>query len=139
MHLGRCELAMMSTKDSCPFCVALPERIVTAGAHYRSIRDGFPVSPGHTLVIPLRHVLRLDELTFEESAALWRGVLETRKRLLEELHPAGFNIGANEGEAAGQTIDHLHVHVIPRYAGDAEDPRGGVRWVLPKKAAYWVK
>ncbi|MGP1667643.1 MAG: HIT family protein, partial [Rhodanobacter sp.] len=56
-----------------------------------------------------------------------------------ELHPDGYNIGINVGAAAGQTVPHLHVHVIPRYAGDMDDPRGGVRWIFPDRAAYWME
>ena len=72
-----------------------------------------------------------------EQAECWRLVASVQEGLAERLRPAGFNIGLNSGRAAGQTVDHAHVHVIPRFAGDVEDPRGGVRWVLPAKAAYW--
>ena len=98
--------------------------------------DGFPVAEGHTLVIPKRHVASLFELPPEELAALWEQVAVVRN-LLADLKPDGFNLGVNDGLAAGQTIMHAHIHVIPRRTGDATDPRGGIRWVMPAKAKYW--
>ena len=68
---------------------------------------------------------------------VWRLVSHVRKELESEFHPDGFNIGVNDGEAAGQTLPHVHVHVIPRFSGDVPDPRGGIRWVVPDKAPYW--
>jgi diadenosine tetraphosphate (Ap4A) HIT family hydrolase len=100
--------------------------------------DAFPVAEGHTLVAPRRHVTSLFDLPVEEQVALWRLVALVRGKLLEELRPDGFNVGVNDGPAAGQTVLHAHVHVIPRRVGDVGDPRGGVRWVVPDKAAYWV-
>ena len=107
----------------CPFCALPPERIIEQTPLALAIRDGFPVSPGHTLIIPRRHVGSCFEITAEELTA--------------RLRPDGFNIGVNDGAAAGQTVPHLHIHLIPRFRGDRPDPRGGVRWVLPEKAAYW--
>ena len=103
-----------------------------------TIRDGFPVSPGHTLVIPRRHCETYFDATPEEQAAIWTLVDETRRELDAVLDPRpdGYNVGFNAGEAAGQTVMHLHIHVIPRYAGDVDNPRGGVRWVVPEKADY---
>jgi diadenosine tetraphosphate (Ap4A) HIT family hydrolase len=101
--------------------------------------DAFPVAEGHMLVVPKRHVASLFDLPDEEQASLWRLVALVRGKLASELKPDGFNIGVNDGPAAGQTVLHAHVHVIPRRAGDVADPRGGVRWVLPAKAPYWVK
>jgi len=101
--------------------------------------DAHPVSAGHTLVIPRRHVASLYELSDEEYQGLWGAVRTVRNILQGELRPAGFNIGVNDGAAAGQTVFHAHVHVIPRYAGDSSDPRGGVRWILPERAPYWDK
>lgn len=104
-----------------------------------AIRDGFPVSPGHTLVVTRRLVATWFDATPEEQTAVMALVNEV-KRLLDESHrPDGYNVGFNAGDAAGQTVPHLHVHVIPRYRGDRADPRGGVRWVLPDKADYWSK
>ena len=99
--------------------------------------DGFPVSPGHALVVPQRHVAGWFDATREERAALL-DALDVAKAVVERRHrPDGWNVGVNVGRAAGQTVFHLHVHLIPRYDGDVEDPRGGVRHVLPGKADYW--
>ncbi|MFZ5476841.1 MAG: HIT family protein [Myxococcota bacterium] len=104
-----------------------------------AIRDGFPVSPGHTLVVTRRLVATWFEATPEEQAAVMALVDEVKRQLDESHRPDGYNVGFNAGDAAGQTVPHLHVHVIPRYRGDRADPRGGVRWVLPDKADYWSK
>jgi diadenosine tetraphosphate (Ap4A) HIT family hydrolase len=104
-----------------------------------AIPDAFPVAEGHLLVVPKRHVASLFDLSDKEHAAIWRLVAQVRGKLASELQPDGFNIGVNDGPAAGQTVMHAHVHVIPRRAGDVPDPRGGVRWVLPGKAQYWVE
>ncbi len=95
------------------------------------------MSEGHTLVVPLRVVRSLYDLPEAEQADAWALVRQVRAILAERHRPAGFNIGLNDGEAAGQTIAHAHIHVIPRYLGDVPDPRGGIRWVLPRKAGYW--
>ena len=121
----------------CPFCDAPPERVIAASDAVLALFDGYPVSPGHALVVPRRHVASSDELTAEEKDAIWQMVDAVRGRLAERYRPSAFNVGFNDGAAAGQTVMHFHVHVIPRYAGDAPDPRGGIRWVLPDKAAYW--
>lgn len=126
----------MSGAD-CPFCSLPPERILLSNRHGLLIRDGFPVSPGHTLVIPRRHVGSLFDLIPDEREALFALLEEGKRRLDREMKPAGYNIGINDGQAAGQTVPHLHVHLIPRYLGDQPDPRGGVRWVFPDKADYW--
>jgi diadenosine tetraphosphate (Ap4A) HIT family hydrolase len=104
-----------------------------------AIRDGFPVSPGHTLIIPKRHISSFFEITDAERIDLMSLLAAARVDLDRQFHPAGYNIGINDGAAAGQTVPHLHIHLIPRYSGDQNDPRGGVRWVLPAKAAYWDK
>jgi diadenosine tetraphosphate (Ap4A) HIT family hydrolase len=121
----------------CPFCNLDSSRIVVANANALTIYDGFPVSPGHTLIIPKRHVASFFELTREEQDAMLDLLAVMRQILLENRSPDGFNIGINDGAAAGQTVMHLHIHLIPRYAGDQPDPRGGVRWIFPDKAAYW--
>ena len=110
-----------------------------ANDHAIAFFDGFPVTPGHSLIIPRRHITSFFEATKEEQAALFDLLGEMRQRLLAERNPDGFNIGINDGAAAGQTVMHLHMHLIPRYAGDTEDPRGGVRWIMPVKAPYWKK
>jgi diadenosine tetraphosphate (Ap4A) HIT family hydrolase len=122
---------------SCPFCTLDPSRIILSNDYAIAIRDGFPVSEGHTLIIPKRHIASLFEATTEEQAALFELLGQARQQLLDELKPDGFNIGINDGAAAGQTVMHLHIHLIPRYVGDQPDPRGGVRWIFPDKAAYW--
>jgi len=123
--------------STCPFCTLPPERIIHTSEHGVVIRDGFPVSPGHTLIIPKRHLDSFFNLSAEEKADLM-ALLDTAKDQVEkELSPASFNIGINDGPAAGQTIPHLHIHLIPRYTGDVPDPRGGVRWLIPDKADYW--
>jgi diadenosine tetraphosphate (Ap4A) HIT family hydrolase len=122
----------------CPFCTLDSSRIIASNDHAVAIRDGFPVSEGHTLIIPKRHIASLFEATAEEQAALLELLGLARQKLQEELKPDGFNIGINDGATAGQTVMHLHIHLIPRYAGDQPDPRGGVRWIFPDKAAYWT-
>jgi diadenosine tetraphosphate (Ap4A) HIT family hydrolase len=101
------------------------------------VRDGFPISPGHTLIIPKRHIGSFFELEADEQAELLDLMRRARAAIEQEFYPQGYNIGVNDGAAAGQTIPHLHIHLIPRYQGDRPDPRGGVRWIIPEKADYW--
>lgn len=121
----------------CPFCHIEESQILMANDLAIAIYDGYPVSPGHTLIIPKRHVASMFEATVEEQAAMCELVAKMREFLLAERQPDGFNIGINDGVAAGQTVMHLHIHLIPRYVNDTEDPRGGVRWIMPEKAQYW--
>jgi diadenosine tetraphosphate (Ap4A) HIT family hydrolase len=96
--------------------------------------------PGfHPITPPVsrRHVARLADLSDEERAALWELVPAARQRIERAHAPEGYNLGLNDGAAAGQTVPHVHLHVIPRYAGDTADPRGGVRRVIPERVAYW--
>ena len=123
----------------CPFCDLPIERVVLATGHSVVIRDLYPVSPGHTLIVPKRHIARFGEATDVERHDLLEALELTRAQLLKEFAPDGFNIGINDGEAAGQTIPHLHVHLIPRFRGDCADPRGGIRWIFPDKAVYWTR
>lgn len=125
------------TGSNCPFCQLDAACIVFSDDVTLVIRDAFPVSPGHTLIIPRRHVGSFFELTAPERASMFELLTQAKVELDETLQPDGFNIGINDGAAAGQTVPHLHLHLIPRYRGDAPDPRGGVRWVLPAKAKYW--
>lgn len=121
----------------CPFCTLPASRIQAENEHAVLIRDAFPVSPGHSLVIPKRHIGSYFETTEAERTAL-QALLVTAKLAVDaEFAPHGYNIGVNDGSAAGQTVPHLHVHLIPRYAGDVSDPRGGIRWVIADKADYW--
>lgn len=122
---------------SCAFCNLPVGRIAGENEFGFWIRDGFPVSPGHSLVIPRRHISSFFELTQAERDALLQLLDQTRAAAQSEFSPDGYNIGINDGAAAGQTVPHLHIHLIPRYTGDADDPRGGVRWVLPAAADYW--
>ena len=122
---------------SCPFCKVESEREIIASSNLSlAFYDGFPVSPGHTLIIPRRHVASFFELTEEERLDLLKLVDKVRQVLEDSYHPDGFNIGINVGEAAGQSIFHVHVHIIPRYFGDVSNPRGGVRGVIPLKQNY---
>lgn len=109
---------------TCPFCTLSPHEILY----------GYPVAEGHMLVVPKRHVASIFELDLEEYGDLWRLVGNIRG----EYDDRAVNVGVNDGVAAGQTVQHAHVHIIPRKAGDAADPRGGVRWVLPEKADSWT-
>jgi len=126
-----------SASDGCPFCEAMPERVFHEGRLVRGVWDGFPVSPGHALLVPRRHVATWFDASPEERLELTEAIALARETILLRHRPDGFNLGMNLGAAAGQTVLHLHLHVIPRYVGDVEDPRGGVRWVVPNKAAYW--
>jgi len=121
----------------CPFC-SLPAA-AKAGENEFAFRvfDIAPSAPGHTLIIPKRHVASFFDLTTEEQLAMLSLVDEARKAVADAHGPDGYNIGLNDGEAAGQTVPHVHLHLIPRRAGDVADPRGGIRWVLPETADYW--
>jgi len=124
---------------ACVFCSLPHDRIIDSNELAMTIRDGFPISPGHTLVIPKRHVGSFFEITTEERNALF-ALLDSAKAALDQAyHPSGYNIGINDGAAAGQTVPHLHIHLIPRFDGDQTDPRGGVRWIIPDKADYWSR
>ncbi|MDE0004202.1 MAG: HIT domain-containing protein [Rhodospirillaceae bacterium] len=121
----------------CPFC-HLPEgSVVAESQHALAVRDRYPVSNGHTLVIPRAHAATVFDQSADVQGDIWRLVARVRGELQSEFNPDGFNVGLNEGTAAGQTVGHAHVHVIPRFEGDVADPRGGIRWVLPERAAYW--
>ena len=121
---------------TCLFCT-LPDRIIVSNDLAIAVRDGYPVSPGHTLIIPKRHVATFFETTTEERLAMFELMDKVKLGLDSEFHPAGYNLGLNDGAAAGQTVMHVHFHLIPRYESDRSDARGGVRWVLPEKAKYW--
>jgi diadenosine tetraphosphate (Ap4A) HIT family hydrolase len=123
--------------SSCPFCTLPRERVLGENDHALWIRDGFPVSPGHSLVIPKRHTGSFFDTSDAERQALLALLDAAKAAAIAEFEPAGFNIGVNDGPAAGQTVPHLHIHLIPRFRGDQADPRGGVRWVIPEKADYW--
>ena len=124
-------------QPACPFCNLAQERIFLETEATLVFLDAYPVTEGHALVIPKRHVASIFDLPSEELAAIWSQVATVRKLLAEKYSPDAFNIGVNDGAAAGQTVPHAHIHVIPRRKGDAPDPRGGIRWIIPGKAKYW--
>jgi diadenosine tetraphosphate (Ap4A) HIT family hydrolase len=116
-----------------------PERVLATDELFAVVRDKFPISPGHTLIIPRRPLTRFKELTAAEKSRLMEWAQWAQDQLQLTLIPApdAFNLGLNDGAAAGQTMPQFHFHLIPRYGGDVPDPRGGVRWVIPSKAKYW--
>ena len=130
---------MASPSAGCPFCAITPDQILIGHPLAVARHDLYPVSKGHTLIIPRRHVVSFFETTEAERQEMLRLLDETKALLDLEHKPDGYNIGINDGMAAGQTVMHLHIHLIPRYMGDVPDQRGGVRWVLPEQAAYWKK
>jgi diadenosine tetraphosphate (Ap4A) HIT family hydrolase len=116
----------------CRFCTSIASRVILSNALAVAIRDAFPVTPLHSLVIPRRHVADYFGLTPEEREACAELMHQLRTDILkEDPRVDGFNIGMNVGEVAGQTIFHSHIHLIPRRKGDTDNPRGGVRLVVP--------
>jgi len=122
---------------SCKFCRVSDDSTTGSSQMSRAFYDQFPISKGHTLIIPRRHVASFFGLTPEEQADLFALASKCKETLDAEFSPSGYNLGINDGQSAGQTIMHVHLHLIPRYEGDKEDPRGGIRWIFPDKAAYW--
>jgi diadenosine tetraphosphate (Ap4A) HIT family hydrolase len=118
----------------CLFC-AIQNPIFENDLAY-AIFDKYPVNPGHLLIIPKRHIASLFDATPAERAALFGLLRQGREFLRQQYQPDGFNIGINDGAAAGQTVMHLHIHLIPRFDGDIANPRGGVRGVIPEKRIY---
>ncbi len=127
----------MADTGHCLFCSIPPERVIAENELSYAIRDGFPVTDGHILVIPKRHVVDYFALSSEELLAC-DALLRRMWQEIEESDPLvkGFNIGVNAGATAGQTVFHCHIHLIPRRSGDVENPRGGVRGVIPDKRLY---
>ena len=122
--------------EPCPFCHPDPDRVFHEGERVLALWDAFPASPGHALVVMRRHVAGWFDATGEERRELLEAVDVARARIEESHAPDGYNIGINVGAAAGQTVFHLHVHVIPRYTGDVPNPTGGVRLALPHRGNY---
>lgn len=155
--------------DDCLFCKVLDHyQYLTLGSTFNAVLDGHPVTPGHLLIIPRRHVYLMSELTMEEwqilKVVIDKAILALEEKNLKDVYetfveesrvesvvkyakqmlqspflgqqPDGYNIGINEGRAAGMTIPHLHIHIIPRYKGDVDDPTGGVRHVIPEVGNY---
>jgi diadenosine tetraphosphate (Ap4A) HIT family hydrolase len=126
--------------EGCAFCdiekIIDESRIIYQDSTWIAILDGYPVSEGHTLLIPKRHCETYFDLNYLELESLGVTIGIVKRLLDTKYHPNGYNVGVNCGEAAGQTIMHCHVHIIPRYNGDCENPRGGVRGVIPNKMSY---
>lgn len=122
--------------ENCPFCEPDDERIIWKDDNVYVIRDLYPVSPSHTLIIPFRHFASIFEATENELRSISRALIFRKQQLERSLAADGYNIGVNEGAAAGQTIPHVHIHLIPRFERDVDDPRGGIRGVIPEKRTY---
>ena len=123
--------------NNCPFCKVESERELIASTPLSiAFFDGFPVSPGHTLIIPRRHVASFFDLTKDEQKDMLTLADNVKSIIDDKYHPDGYNVGVNVGEAAGQSVLHVHLHLIPRYKGDVSNPRGGVRGVIPSKQNY---
>lgn len=126
--------------QDCIFCqMALGTRQVDFFARFKHcymIKDQFPVSVGHLLIIPYEHTENWFTAPEDVRLEIMQALHEAKSRLDRQLHPDGYNVGMNCGKPAGQTVMHLHVHLIPRYQGDMDDPKGGVRGVIPAKQKY---
>jgi diadenosine tetraphosphate (Ap4A) HIT family hydrolase len=130
----------MEQINNCPFCgienKVDKSRIIYEDSTWIAIEDGYPVSKGHTLLIPKRHCKTYFDLNYLELVSVGVTIGIVKMMLDTKYKPNGYNIGVNCGEASGQTVSHCHIHIIPRYNGDMEDPRGGVRGVIPSKQKY---
>jgi diadenosine tetraphosphate (Ap4A) HIT family hydrolase len=124
---------------NCPFCNAPPSSRWLESECAVALWDGYPISEGHTLVVPRLHVASLFDLPPTEIASVWAFVSRVRGELAKRFLVESFTIGLNDGQSAGQTVMHAHVHVVPRREGDVPDPRGGIRWVIQGKADYWTR
>jgi diadenosine tetraphosphate (Ap4A) HIT family hydrolase len=120
---------------NCPFCNVEREKILETEMSF-AIYDGFPVNEGHALIIPKRHIANYFDLSLEEQKDCIELLNRVKAIVQEKYNPDGFNVGININQAAGQTVPHVHIHLIPRYEGDVEEPRGGVRGVIPNKRKY---
>ena len=123
----------------CPFCARLSNagEVIEEVPLCFSFFDTTPLTPGHALVVPKRHVSDFLALSRAELDAILDMAVSLRSAFEDRFHPDAYNLGVNIGDAAGQTIGHAHLHVIPRYVGDVRDPRGGIRWIIPERARYW--
>ena len=125
----------MNENKPCPFCNLEREKIIESELSF-VIYDAFPVNEGHALIIPKRHTANYFDLSLEEQKDCIELLNRVKGIVQEKYNPAGFNVGININEAAGQTVPHVHIHLIPRYDGDVEEPRGGVRGVIPERRNY---
>lgn len=125
----------MNVSAACPFC-NLEREIINESEFSFAIYDAFPVNKGHALIIPKRHTADFFDLSNEEQSDCILILNRVKQIIQEKYNPDGFNVGININEAAGQTVPHVHIHLIPRYKGDVEEPRGGVRGVIPGKKNY---
>jgi diadenosine tetraphosphate (Ap4A) HIT family hydrolase len=135
-YWGNWSFEDVKSSTTCVFCALAADKILAENEHAVWILDIHPASPGHSLIVPKRHV----ESFFETTPAEREGILalldQAQAHTRQNHAPSGYNIGINEGPATGQTIAHLHVHLIPRFLGDRDAAKGGVRWVNPTKADY---
>ena len=127
------------SNDECPFCSLQAARIFHAAQYVLGVWDKFPVNPGHALIVPKRHIESWFETTTEEQIEILDAIKIAKDCIEKDERPDGYNIGINIGEAGGQTVPHLHIHLIPRYMGDVSQPQGGVRHIIPAKADYLSK
>ena len=118
----------------CVFCLRDSLEVIAENKLALAFYDACPVSNGHVLIIPKRHVETYFDASIDEHQAISRLIIEVKSILDKKFSPDGYNIGANVGQTAGQTVFHFHIHIIPRYRGDVEDPRGGVRKVIPNRS-----
>jgi diadenosine tetraphosphate (Ap4A) HIT family hydrolase len=132
---------MVTRKSDCPFCdrIARRHELLAETTLCIAFYDTMPLNPGHILIIPRKHEPDFLELYAEEQNAILAMATEMRSHLAKEYSPDGFNLGVNVNEAAGQTVSHAHLHLIPRYWGDVPDPMGGIRWLIPDRAPYWTE
>ncbi len=136
---GTHDRVMTIAEDQCLFCdrIAARHDLLAANSLCVAFHDSVPFNPGHVLIVPYRHEPDFLALLPEERNAILRRAAELRSQLDEQYRPDGFNLGANVGEAAGQTVGHAHLHLIPRYWGDVPDPKGGIRCLIPERARSW--
>ncbi len=125
-----------SSKHECPFCAIPITRVIDSNELAFTIEDAYPVSPGHSLIVSQRHAESFFDLNADEVAALVMLLHRAKARLDERHCPGGYNVGINVGRDAGQTVMHVHMHLIPRHSGDVAKPAGGVRHVIPGRGDY---
>ncbi|HJV47322.1 MAG TPA: HIT family protein [Bacillota bacterium] len=121
---------------SCPFCLMPPDQIVLENELAKAFFDKYPVQKGHLLIVSKRHAATYFDASPEEISAIHELIHKGKEQIDELYKPDGYNIGVNVGEFGGQTVMHLHFHLIPRYRGDIEDPRGGIRKAIPNLVPY---